>query len=116
MIYSLIKIVITSVLIVIISEVSKRSSLLGAVLTSLPLVSILAMIWLYIDTKDASKVIDLTHSILWFIIPSLAFFISLPLLLKKGVDFYVSMGIACTITGLGYVLMIMILTRFGIKL
>lgn len=114
--YSIVKLIITSLLIVIISEVSKRSSLLGAVLTALPLTSILAMTWLYIDTKDSTKVIDLTHSILWFIIPSLAFFITLPLLLKKGVDFYLSMGVACTITGLGYVLMIMILTRFGIKL
>ena len=84
MIYSVIKIIITSLIIVAISEISKRSSFIGALLASLPLVSVLAMVWLYIDTKDVEKVSDLANSIFWLVIPSLAFFISLPLLLKKG--------------------------------
>ena len=54
MTYYLVKIAVTTGLIVIISEVAKRSSLVGAILASIPLVSVLAMIWLYIDTKDAA--------------------------------------------------------------
>ncbi len=114
--YTIIKVIITSVLIVAISELSKRSSLLGALLASLPLTSVLAMLWLYIDTKDTEKVADLAASICWLVIPSLVFFISLPLLLKKGVVFYLSMGLSMSMTAGCYFLMITILTRYGIKL
>ena len=57
--YYVIKILVTTALVVLISEVAKRSSLLGAVLASVPLVSVMAMIWLYIDTRDIEKVNDL---------------------------------------------------------
>jgi len=56
LIYYLTKIAITTLLIVVISEIAKRSSFFGALLASIPLVSVLAMLWLYIDTKDAMKV------------------------------------------------------------
>ncbi|MBL6987695.1 MAG: DUF3147 family protein [Methylobacter sp.] len=114
--YILIKVIITSLLIVAIAELSKRSSLLGALLASLPLMSVLAMLWLYIDTKDTGKVVDLAASIFWLVIPSLVFFISLPFLLKKGLDFYLSMGISVSMTAGCYFLMIALLTRYGIKL
>ena len=116
MIYAIIKVIITSVLIVAISEMSKRSSLLGALLASLPLTSVLAMLWLYVDTKDVAKVSGLATSVFWLVIPSLVFFISLPLLLKKGLNFYLSMGLSMSATAGCYFTMITLLTRFGIKL
>lgn len=116
MIYAIIKVIITSLLIVAISELSKRSSLLGALLASLPLTSVLAMLWLYIDTKDVAKVSNLATSVLWLVIPSLVFFISLPVLLKKGLNLYLSMGLSISVTAGCYLLMIAILARFGIKL
>ena len=115
MIYTILKVIITSVLIVAISELSKRSSLLGALLASLPLTSVLAMLWLYIDTKDVAKVSGLANSIFWLVIPSLVFFISLPILLKKGLNFYLSMGLSMSMTAGCYCLMIVLLMRFGIK-
>ncbi|AGS38459.1 MAG: hypothetical protein ACJA2Y_000629 [Cycloclasticus pugetii] len=63
MIYYITKIVITTVLIVAVSELAKRSSLMGALLASMPLISVLAMIWLYIDTKDVDKVSALSSSV-----------------------------------------------------
>ncbi|MDP3332270.1 MAG: DUF3147 family protein [Methylococcaceae bacterium] len=114
--YTIIKVMTTSVLIVAISELSKRSSLLGALLASLPLTSVLAMLWLYIDTKDVGNVADLASNIFWLVIPSLVFFISLPVLLKKGLHFYLSMGLSMTVTAGCYFLMIALLTRYGIKL
>ncbi|MDO9170109.1 MAG: DUF3147 family protein [Methylobacter sp.] len=115
--YTLIKVIITSLLLIVaISELSKRSSLLGALLASLPLMSILAMLWLYIDTKDTGKIANLAAGIFWLVIPSLVFFISLPFLLKKGLDFYLSMGISMSVTAGCYFLMITLLTRYGIKL
>ena len=114
--YYAIKIITTTLLIVAISEVAKLSSLIGAILASIPLISVLAMIWLYIDTKDVSKISSLSTSIFWLVIPSLALFISLPILLKQGINFYLSISIAIVITVFSYWLMIYVLNYFGIKL
>ena len=56
MFYTVIKLGLTAILVVAVSEAAKRSSLVGAGLASIPLVSVLAMIWLYVDTRDAEKV------------------------------------------------------------
>lgn len=116
MTYTIIKLVITALLIVAISEISKRSTLIGAILASIPLVSVLAMLWLYQDTKDVSKISELSISIFWLVLPSLALFIALPLLLKQGLNFYISLLISIGITATCYYLMIMVLEQFGIKL
>ncbi|MGZ8175090.1 MULTISPECIES: DUF3147 family protein [Methylobacter] len=116
MIYTIIKVIATSLLIVAISELSKRSSLLGALFASMPLISVLAILWLYIDTKDVAKVSDLATGIFWLVIPSLAFFVSLPILLKNGVNFYLSLGLSMSVTAGCYFLMTQILMRYGIKL
>lgn len=116
MTYLLMKIAITTVLVVAISEVAKRSSLAGAVLASIPLVSVLAMIWLYIDTKDVAKVSALATSVFWLVLPSLALFVSLPLLLKQGLNFYLSMGIAIAITVSAYAGMVALLNFFNVRL
>ena len=116
MIYYLVKIITTTALVVVISEIAKRSSFAGAVLASIPLISVFAMIWLYIDTKDVSKVSELSSSVFWLVIPSLALFISLPILLKQGVNFYLSMSISIIITIIFYWLMMTILEYFGVKL
>jgi hypothetical protein len=116
MAYFLVKIVVTTALIIIISEIAKRSSLVGAILASIPLISVLAMLWLYIDTKDATRVSALSTSIFWLVLPSLALFVSLPLLLKHGLNFYLSIGIAIGVTVLCYFFLMVILNHFGVKL
>jgi len=116
MVYYITKIIITTALVVLISEIAKRNSLAGAILASVPLVSVLAMMWLYIDTKDIAKVSTLSSSIFWLVIPSLALFVSLPLLLKEGVNFYISISISIAITVICYWVMITVLNQLGIKL
>ena len=116
MAYYITKILITSLLVVLISEVSKRSSLLGAILASIPLVSVLAMLWLYIDTKDIEKISALSSNIFWLVLPSLVLFIALPLLLKQGFSFYISMGISMVLTIGAYGLMLIVLEYFDIKI
>lgn len=116
MTYYIIKIAITTALIVAISEIARRSSFIGAILASIPLVSVLAMLWLYIDTRDAAKVSALATSVFWLVLPSLALFVALPLLLKQGVNFYLSMGIAISITAGCYFLMVLLLNHYGIRL
>lgn len=115
MTYYLIKLIVTSVLIVAISEVSKHSSLLGAVLASVPLVSVLAMIWLYLDTGSTERVVALTTGILWLILPSLILFVSLPILLRHGVNFFLALSASTILTAAGYFLMLHILARFNVE-
>jgi hypothetical protein len=115
MAYYAFKIAITTLLIVLISEIAKRSTLVGAILASVPIVSVLAMIWLYIDTKDIDKISTLSTSIFWLVLPSLLLFIALPLLLKQGINFYLSISISIVITALCYWVMISVLNYFGVK-
>ena len=116
MAFYIVKVVISAILIVIISVISKRSSLAGAILASVPLVSVLAMVWLYIDTRDIDRITGLASGIFWLVLPSLALFISLPLLLKQGINFYLSMTLSILITIVCYWLMITILDQVGIEL
>ena len=116
MAYYLVKIAVTTILIVAISEVAKRSSFAGAILASIPLVSVLAMIWLYLDTRSVDKVSALSSSVFWLVLPSLVLFVALPVLLKQGLNFYLSMGISITLTVMCYGLMVVALNQFGIKL
>lgn len=114
--YYLVKIAVTTILVVVISEVAKRSTLIGAVLASVPLISVLAMIWLYLDTNDVNKVSSLASSVFWLVLPSLALFLTLPQMLKHGLNFYLSLGISVAITVFCYFLMVSALNHYGVKL
>ncbi len=116
MAYYIMKVAISAVLIVLIAEISKRSSMIGALIASVPLVSVMAMIWLYIDTRDTERVGALASGIFWLVLPSLALFIALPLLLRQGVNFYLGMALSIAITIACYGAMIALLQQFGIEL
>lgn len=107
---------LTTSLVVAVSEISKRSSLVGGLLASLPLVSYLGMIWLYAETESQEKVADLSKSVFWLVLPSLPFFVLLPVLLRKTDNFYLSFG-AATVAMIGiYTLILVALRKFGIQL
>ena len=116
MAYYALKLLISAVLIVAISEISKRSSFIGGLIASLPIVSLLAFIWLYVDTRDAEKISALSYSIFWLVLPSLSLFIALPWLLKRTESFYLSLAGAIVIMLAVYFLMVMVLKRFDVEL
>lgn len=116
MVYYVVKVVVTTALIVLISEISKRSTLIGGILASVPLVSVLAMIWLYWDTGDVAQVAALSKSVFVLVIPSLALFLLLPVLLERGYDFYASLSVAAAVTVVCYYLMIFALRHFGVRI
>ena len=87
-----IKVAVSALLIVAVSEIAKRHSLFAAVVASLPIVSILAIIWLYIETSDTARISELSHQIFWMVIPSLALFLVLPAFIKWGFGFWLSLG------------------------
>ena len=116
MTYYLLKLAVSAALIVVVSEVAKRSTTLGALLASLPIVSLLAMIWLHVETGDNAKVADLAGSVFWLVLPSLALFLILPPLLRLGWNFWAALGTASTVTVALYVLQLWLLPRLGVKL
>jgi hypothetical protein len=114
--YFFIKTVITALIIVIVSEIAKKSSFLGALIISIPLTSLLAFIWLYFDTRDYQKVIDLSYGTILLSAPSFTFFIILPILLKMKQNFAISILISIISTSLIYLIFIFILKKIGVNL
>lgn len=112
----LLKAVISGVLVALASEAARRSSLMGAILISLPLTSILALAWLYIDTHDAQKVSSLSWSILWIVVPSLVFFVAVPILIRQGMGVWWALGAACAITAVAYAGYVVVARRLGAPL
>jgi L-lactate permease len=102
-VYLLLKALLSGAIVAAASELARRSSVMGAILISLPLTSILAAIWLYRDTRDTGQVAALSWSILWVVVPSLVFFVVLPLALRS-IDFWPALALACAATAAGYVL------------
>ena len=109
-----IKIAVTAVVVVAVAEIAKRSPAWAALLASLPLTSLLAFVWLYLDTGETEQVAALSHSILWLVLPSLVLFILLPVLLRAGWGFWVSLGSSCAATAAAYLVMTWVFARFGV--
>ena len=116
MFWYIIKIAITAVIIVIVSEVSKRLPLLGSLIASLPLISVLGMIWIFRETKDVQKLITHAEGTFWYVLPSLPMFLLMPWMMKKGTSFYISLVIGILLTVLLYFIMTKLLARFGMDL
>jgi len=110
---NLLKVGLTSVLVVAVSELAKRNTLMAAVLASLPLTSLLAFLWLYSETGDTQKVIAVSHGIFWLVLVSLPFFLILPGLLTLGWNFWASLGAAGAFTVAAYLGMTYVLLRMG---
>ena len=105
MAWYIIKIVLTAVVIVVVSEISKRLPLLGSLIASLPLISVLGMIWIYQETKDNQKLISHAEGTFWYVLPSLPMFLVMPWMMKKGISFYLSLGAGILLTVILYVIM-----------
>ena len=98
----LLKVLVSALVIAGASELARRYSVIGALLASLPLTSILAMVWLWRDGEPTAKIADFSASIFWLVLPSLLLFISMPLMLRAGYGFWSSLGAGCALTLLGY--------------
>ena len=116
MLYLIIKAALSGVIVAAVSEVARRYPGWGGLLAALPLTSLLAMLWLWWDSGDAERVAELSASTIWFIIPSIPLFIALPLLLRSGLGFWLSMGLVIAGTLALYALMFWAAPRIGIKL
>lgn len=111
-----IKVLVTAVVVVAVSELAKRSSFWGAVLASLPLTSLLAFAWLYRGTGNVQAIASLSYGIFWLVLASLPLFLILPALLRNGVGFWQAFAASCVATATLYFGLVWILGRFGVRL
>ncbi|MFO1463492.1 MAG: DUF3147 family protein [bacterium] len=110
----IVKTLVSALLITAISEIAKRYTWFAAIVASLPITSILAMIWLYHDTKDPERVAALSYGVFWMVVPSLAFFLILPTLLRH-LPFAAAMLLGCALMAVVYFLYAALLTKVGIR-
>jgi len=96
MLYYLTKLLLSAGIIVVVSEVAKVNTGLGALIKSLPLISILAMIWLYTDTRDTANIAELSVSTFWLALPTLPMFLVLSALLRASTQALASRSASCS--------------------
>jgi len=116
MLYLLLKALLSGIIVAAVSEVAKRYPGLGGLVASLPLVSVLGMIWLWHDTGDAQRMAAHSTGTFWFVLPSLPMFLLIPALLKRDVGFWPALAAGCALTMGLYALMLWIGPKLGLRL
>jgi hypothetical protein len=115
MTYLIIKAALSGLIVMTVSEVAQRSPGLGGLIASLPLVSILAMIWLWRDSADVEKVAAQAEATFWFVLPTLPMFLAVPAMLRHGVEFWTAVSLGCVLTVGLYLATFWLLPRVGIN-
>jgi hypothetical protein len=116
MLYLVLKALLSGAIIAAVSEIAKRSPAFGALVASLPLVSVLAIIWLWRDTGDTVRIADHAEATFWYVLPSLPMFLAFPYMIRHGTGFWLALGAACALTVVLYFLTVIIAARFGVRL
>jgi hypothetical protein len=116
MLYLFLKAAISGVVVAAVSEIAKRYPGYGGLVASLPLVSVLGMIWLWRDTHDARNMAAHATGTFWFVLPSLPMFLLIPALLRRGMSFYPALAAGCALTMGLYLLTVWLAPRVGITL
>jgi len=116
MFYLFIKAALSGVIVAAVSEIARRYPGWGGLVASLPLTSLLAMVWLYRDTHEPQRVAELSISTFWFFLPSVPLFVVLPVLIRSGVPLWISMAIVIAGTLALYAGWFWAAPRLGIKL
>lgn len=114
--YLFVKAGLSGVIIMAVSEVARRSPAIGGLIASLPLISILGIIWLWRDTSDMERVAAHAESTFWFVLPSLPMFLIFPAMLRHGVAFWIALIAVCVMTVALYALTFWLMSKAGIKM
>ena len=109
------KYLVTALIVVLASELAKRSDKLGALVVALPTVSILTLLWLYFDSQPTEKLANHAYYTFWYVIPTLPMFILFPYLLSK-LAFWGALGAGALITIVCFFVLALALREFGISL
>lgn len=114
--YFALKAILSGLLIAAISEIARRSPAVAALVASLPLVSILGMMWLWRDTADTARIATHAEATFWYVLPSLPMFLVLPWLLRQGLGFWPAIGLGAVLTVVLYLLLTWLAPRFNLPL
>ncbi|MBC7658265.1 MAG: DUF3147 family protein [Chitinophagaceae bacterium] len=112
--YVVIKVLLTALIIVSASELAKRWDFVSTLLLALPFTSLLAILWIYFETKDLTKVSQLSWGVFWLVPPSLVFFPVLSLLLDRGCAFPLALGAGILAAVVSYIIYAKLLGLMGI--
>jgi uncharacterized membrane protein (GlpM family) len=113
--YLIVKYLITAGVVVLVSELAKRSDKLGGLVAALPLVTVLTLIWLYVEQQPVSKIANHAWYTFWYVIPTLPMFLAFPLLLPR-IGFWPTLLACIVITMVCFGLFAVVVRRFGIEL
>jgi hypothetical protein len=116
MLYLAIKAALSGLLAAVVSEIAKRSPAFGALVASLPLISVMAVIWLWRDTGDTARIASHMEATFWYVIPSLPMFLLIPAMLRAGFAFWPTLAAGCALTFVLYLFTVWVAGHFGIKL
>ena len=116
MLYLVLKAGLSGIIIAVVSEVARRAPTLGALILSLPLISLLAFVWLWRDSGDSARIAALSESTFWYVLPTLPMFLVLPALLRHGIGFWIALIACCALTFALYLLTVWALAKFGVTL
>jgi hypothetical protein len=114
--YLLLKAALSGIIIAIVSEVARRAPGLGALIASLPLISVLGMIWLWRDTEDTVRMAEHAQATFWYVLPSLPMFLLIPVMLNRGVGFWTALAAGCALTVGLYLVTAWAVGQFGVRL
>lgn len=109
------KYAITAGMVVLISEIAKRSDKLGGLVAALPLVTVLTLIWLFIENQSSEKIANHAWYTFWYVVPTLPMFLAFPWLLKRY-SFWSTLGISIIITLVSFYLFAKLIKCWGIDL
>jgi len=107
---------LSGIIIALIAYIGKKAPAAGALVASLPLISIMGMIWLWRDTSDDALLADHAEATFWFVLPSLPMFLLIPWLLRAGYGFWIALSSGIGLTIILYLATIIIAARFGVRL
>jgi hypothetical protein len=116
MLYLVVKALLSGAIVAAVSEIAKRYPGFGGLVASLPLVSVLGMMWLWRDTQDPDRMAAHAAGTFWFVLPSLPMFLLIPALLRRGVGFWPSLLAGCLLTVALYGLMTWLAPKAGLRL
>jgi len=112
----IVKYAVTAAIVVLVSEVAKRSDKVGALIASLPFVTLLVLIWMFVEKEPTAKLANHAYYTFWYVLPTLPMFLLLPYMLRRGEGFWATMVASALLTFVCFLLTAIVLKRFGIEL
>lgn len=111
----IVKYLVTAAVVVIVSEFAKRSDKVGALIAALPLVTLLTLVWLYIEKQPSQKIANHAWYTFWYVVPTLPMFLAFPWLLSKW-GFWPALALSAVITVVAFAVFAVAVRKFGVEL